>query len=349
MHRVLRRSRPVPPPRLATGWSLPWPPAAPRRLGRRRRRRRTTRPDRVDQEDLPDRVAATQAIVDAFTEESGVTSSSPPSRRTSSTRSSPPTPRPATCPTSSAASRSARSAPCRPTSCSTPTPSPTCWRPSTRHVQRERAGADRRRRHPAGDPERVVDPAARLPQGPLRGGRPRRAHDVRRHPGRRRGPRQPRPRRLRRRQRAGRRLHRADDRGDRPGQRLPAGRRGGRGHLRQRPVRRGARLLRSAHAELHGLRCAGRRHHAGVVLRRPGRDDHLVDVHPRRDGGPAERRPADLPRVQEGPRLPGQEQRRRHRDPGPVGLGAGDVRRGDVVGDRRGRRPARPRTSSSTS
>ena len=72
--------------------------------------------------------------------------------------------------------------------------------------------------------------------------------------------------------------------------------------VRQRPVRRGARLLRSAHAELHGLRGAGRRHHACVVLRRTGRDDHLVDVHPRRDGRPAERRAADLPGVQEGPR-----------------------------------------------
>ena len=31
----------------------------------------------------------------------------------------------------------------------------------------------------------------------------------------------------------------------------------------------------------------GRRHHAGVVLRRPGRDADLVELHPRRDGGAA--------------------------------------------------------------
>ena len=45
-------------------------------------------------------------------------------------------------------------------------------------------------------------------------------------------------------------------------------------------------------AGLLGDRCAGRGHHACVVLRRPGRDGDLVELHPRRDGGPAERRPA---------------------------------------------------------
>ena len=43
------------------------------------------------------------------------------------------------------------------------------------------------------------------------------------------------------------------------------------------------------------------------------------------------------PRVQEGPRVPGQQQRRGDLDPGAVGLGARDVRRGDVLDDHRGR------------
>src|SRR3712207_8721963 len=38
------------------------------------------------------------------------------------------------------------------------------------------------------------------------------------------------------------------------------------------------------------LRWPGRRHDEGVVLRGPGSDDHLVDLHPRRDGGAARRR-----------------------------------------------------------
>ena len=70
-----------------------------------------------------------------------------------------------------------------------------------------------------------------------------------------------------------------------------------RGHLRQRRVRRGAGLLRPAPAGLLGHRRPGRRHHAGVVLRRPGRDADLVELHPRRDGRAAERRAADLPGV----------------------------------------------------
>ena len=53
--------------------------------------------------------------------------------------------------------------------------------------------------------------------------------------------------------------------------------------------------------------------------------------------------------VQGEPRLPRREQRRGHRHPGPVGVGAGDVRRGDLV-DHHGRRrpPTPPRSSSST-
>ncbi len=76
-----------------------------------------------------------------------------------------------------------------------------------------------------GGPERVVGPAARLPQGPLRRGRAGRPGDVRRRPRGRRGAGQPRHGRLRRRQRRRRRVHRADLRGDRPRQRLRAGRR----------------------------------------------------------------------------------------------------------------------------
>ncbi len=67
-------------------------------------------------------------------------------------------------------------------------------------------------------------------------------------------------------------------------------------------VRRGHGLLRHAPARLLGHGRPGRRHHAGVVLRRPGGDDHLVELHPRRDGRPAERRPPDLPGVQGRPR-----------------------------------------------
>ena len=47
---------------------------------------------------------------------------------------------------------------------------------------------------------------------------------------------------------------------------------GGEGHLRQPRVRGGARLLRQPAAELLGHRRPGRRHHAGRVLRRQGRD-----------------------------------------------------------------------------
>ena len=54
------------------------------------------------------------------------------------------------------------------------------------------------------------------------------------------------------------------------------------------------------------------------------------------------------PECKKDPALPGQEQRRGDLDPGAVGLGARDVRRGDVVDDRRGRghRPVRSSSSS---
>ena len=200
-----------------------------------------------------------------------------------------------------------------------------------------------------GGPERVVGAAAGLPQGPLRRGRAGRARDLRRRPGRGRGARQPRRGRLRRRQRRRRRLHRADLRGDRPRQRLRAGRRRGRGHLRQRRVRRGAGLLRHAPAGLLGDRCPGRRHHAGVVLRRPGRDDHLVELHPRRDGRAAERRAADLPGVQgrtrrSSPRTAAWSPRSRD-PPAPSRRPSARSRRGR---SRPRRRPTRPSSSSST-
>ena len=202
----------------------------------------------------------------------------------------------------------------------------------------------------SGDPERVVGAAAGLPQGLVRGcgtGRsPTTFDDVlaaaEALDSARRG-------RLRRRQRRGRRLHRPDDGGDRPRQRLRARRRRGRGHLRQRRVRRGAGLLRPAPAGLLGHRCPGRRHHAGVVLRRPGRDADLVELHPRRDGRPAERRAADLLGVRCRPGVPGQEQRRDHRDrrdpPATSRPPSARSRRGR---SRPRRPPTRPRSSSST-
>ena len=98
-------------------------------------------------------------------------------------------------------------------------------RPRPRHVQRQRPRAHRGRRRPAGRAQRVVGAAAGLPQGPLRQGRAGHPHDVRRRAGGGEGARLPRRGRLHRRQRRGRRVHRADLRGDRPGQRLPARRR----------------------------------------------------------------------------------------------------------------------------
>ena len=294
------------------------------------------------EEDLPDRVAATQAIVDAFTAETGIEvelvavaedqfnqilTSNAAAGELPDVMGGIPLGQIRTLSANELARH--RRGGRRPR------------QPRHRHVQRERARAHLRRRRRAGDPERVVGAAAGLPQGPLRAGRAGRTRDVRRRAGRRRGARQPRRGRLRRRQRRRRRLHRADLRGDRPRQRLRARRRRGRGHLRQRRVRRGAGLLRPAPAGLLGHRCPGRRHHAGVVLRRSGRDDHLVELHPRRDGRAAERRAADLPGVRGRPGVPGQEQRRRHLDPGPVRRRAGHLRRDHVVDDpgRGGHRP----------
>ena len=196
-----------------------------------------------------------------------------------------------------------------------------------------------RRRRPARRPERGVGPAAVLPQGPLRRrpGWPRPTPTTTSWPRPRRStaptwPASSAPTRRRR-------LHRADLRALRARQRLPAGRRRGRGHLRQRPsASRRSTSTATCSAGLLGPGRAGRRHHPGVLLRRPGRDDHLVVVPARRDGRAAQRRAADLPGVQGRPGVPGQEQRRRHRDPGPDRLRAGPVRRGHLLGDhRRGR------------
>ncbi len=301
-------------------------------------------------EDLPDRVDATQEIVDAFTEESGVdvelvavaedqfnqvlTSNAAAgdlpdvigalplgALRTLSTNDLVDT---------DAVSRGR-------------------GEPRRRDVQRERPVAGRGRGRPARGPERVVGPAARLPAGPVRRGRAGRTDDVRRRPGRGRGPGQPRRGRLRRRQRRRGRLHVPDLRGDRPGQRLRADRRGGRGHLRQRRVRRGPRVLRHAAAGLLRERCAGRGHHAGVVLRRPGRDDHLVQLHPRRDGRTA--RTTRCRRARSARRTRRSSRRTAAWSPRSRGPRARSRRRS--ARSRRGRsprtrRPTRPSSSSST-
>ena len=100
-----------------------------------------------------------------------------------------------------------------------------------------------------------------------------------------------------------RRVHPADLRARRAGQRLRAGRPGGRGHARQPRVRGGLRLLRRPDPQLLGAGRAGRRHHAGHLLRRPGRDDVLVAVPARRAGRAARRRRAQLPAVRGDPRF----------------------------------------------
>ena len=157
-------------------------------------------------------------------------------------------------------------------------------------------------------------------------------------------------RRLRRRQRRRRRLHRADLRGDRSRQRLRAGRRRGRGHLRQRRVRRGAGLLRRARhqttrspgaQDVDTTRASYFAGQAAMIIWSSFILDEMAGL--RNDAA------ADLPRVRGRPGLPRQEQRRGHLDPGPVWLGAARPSARSPRGrSPPRRRPTPPRSSSST-
>ena len=154
-------------------------------------------------------------------------------------------------------------------------------------------------------PERRLGPAADLPQGPLREGRPGGAEDARR---RARGGREAQRRRHGRdhaRHEGRRRLHRRDVRARRARPGLPARRRRRQGHVRLAAVRRGAALVRRHRLQLLGLGRAGRGLHARHLLRRPGRDDVLVAVPARRHGGPARRHQAVVQGVQGRSGVPG--------------------------------------------
>ena len=117
-------------------------------------------------------------------------------------------------------------------------------------------------------PERVLAAAALLPHRPLRGGGSGRPRDVRRMLEAAQTLNTRRRRRLRRRDGPGRRLHRADVRAGRAGQRLPAGRRGRRDRARLLAVRGGVRVLRRPRHQLLRARRTGRRHDPGHLLRR---------------------------------------------------------------------------------
>ena len=179
------------------------------------------------------------------------------------------------------------------------------------HVLQEGARPREPRRQGDRRPERRLGPAADLPQGPVREGRPRGAEDARR---RARGGREAQRRRHGRhhaRHQGRRRLHRRDVRARRARRGLPARRRRRQGHVRLAAVRRGAALVRRHRVQLLGQGRPGRRLHARHLLRRPGGDDVLVAVPARRHGRPARRHQAVVQGVQEGPGAPGQEQRPR--------------------------------------
>ncbi len=119
-------------------------------------------------------------------------------------------------------------------------------------------------------------------------------------------------------------------------------------HDRQSAVRGGVPVLRRPDQAVLGLGHAGRRHRSRQLLRRPVRHGHLVDLPARRAGRAAQRRQAQLRRVQEGSRssLP----------PTPASWPPSPARTGSrrsSVRSPRGRsppppRPSRPRSSSST-
>ena len=146
----------------------------------------------------------------------------------------------------------------------------------------------------------------------------------------------------------GRRLHGRDVRAHRARRGLPARRRRRRGDVRLARVRRGAALLRRPRDELLRPGQPGRRLHPRHLLRRARGDDVLVAVPARRHGRAAQRHEAVVQGVQEGSRLPGQEQRpgraahRRGRRADPVRPGR------DVQHHAPTRRPrTRSRSSSS--
>ena len=145
---------------------------------------------------------------------------------------------------------------------------------------------------------RHLGPAAGLPQGPVRQGGAGDARHLREDPGRGEQAQHVGHGRDRRRHQGRRRVHPADLRVLRPRQRLPARRRPGQRQPRLAAVRGDVQVLQRPHQELLVQGRPGRRHHPGRLLRRQGRDDHLVVVPARRDGRPAQRRPADLHPVQ---------------------------------------------------
>ncbi len=114
-------------------------------------------------------------------------------------------------------------------------------------------------------------------------------------------------------------------------------------------VRRRVHLLPRPDHELLGARRAGRRQRAGDLLRRAGRHDRVVHLPARRAGRSAQRRAAQLPRVRRGPAVPGPQHRDRHRPAGPGRHPARPVRRGQLLGHPgRTPMPTRPSGSSST-
>ena len=213
--------------------------------------------------------------------------------------------------------------------------------PGPRHLLGAGAQPGRGRRQADGGPQRHLDPAPGLPQGPVREGRPGDPGHLRQDPGRGDQAQAAGPGRDRRRHQGRRVLHRADLRVLRARQRLPADRRPGRDPADLAPVRGHLQVLQRPDQErLHQGR-PGRRHHPRRLLRRQGGDDRVVVVPARRAGRAAQRRPADLCRVPLRQAVPVREQRRGHRHQRPRGRRADPVRR-----DRQLRPSSRTATST---
>ena len=130
----------------------------------------------------PDRVKATQAIIDRFEQQTNMRSSWPRSVRIGSISSSAaPVPLEPS-PMCSPPCRSASCTPWRPTASPTPTRPPPSSTPSVPRPSPAGLSLVEVNGKPLAVPERQLDPAAGLPQGPVRRGRPGRAHHLRRDP-----------------------------------------------------------------------------------------------------------------------------------------------------------------------
>ena len=134
-------------------------------------------------EDNPDRVKATQAILDRFQQQTNITvklvaigENQLPSQLASASAAGP-------YPTCSLPRRSALCTPRRPTASSIPTRPPPSSTPSVARPSPARAQPGGGERRAGGHPQRQLDPAAGLPQGPVRQGRPGRAHHLPDDPG----------------------------------------------------------------------------------------------------------------------------------------------------------------------